>query len=58
MLVNQYFQFPDYFDFLHKGDMIMKSETAYTVDEIIRDNIVGLGIEDLIKAGLPAEKIS
>lgn len=48
----------DYFDFLHKGDMIMKSETAYTVDEIIRDNIAGLGIEDLIKAGLPAEKIS
>ena len=47
----------DYFDFLKKGDYVFKSETEYTIDELLNAEEKLLKIEDLIASGLEAEPV-
>ena len=47
----------DYFDFLKKGDYVFKSETEYTIDELLNAEEKLLKIEDLIASGLEAELV-
>ena len=47
----------DYFDFLKKGDYVFKSETEYTIDELLNAEEKLLKIEDLIASGLEAKPV-
>lgn len=45
----------DYFDYINKGDYVLKSETKYSIEEVIEGASPLLTIEDLYNAGLKAE---